>query len=301
MPPDADAPQGDQTGSLPSNWGRWGPRDQLGALHFITPEARARGAAEAREGRHVSLAHVVAPVPMSAPFPFDTSGMPAGVLQLMNFTTSPPRVLTDVLVINTHHVSLTHIDALVHVPADGQIFPGVPVEEAAAFGRVGHGSTESFAAGIVTRGVLLDLAPGERLASDLPITPASLEEAERRAGVEVTSGDALVLRGGWRMQPGAAELSPWVTLDAVAWMGEREVCLYAGDVGDNFNPLGPGIPMPLHQVALPRLGIPLIDNVDVDPLAELAAELGRATFLFVLGPMALTGPTGIPVNPIAVF
>lgn len=298
MPPDGiDVDPAD----LPSNWDRWGPRDQLGALHFVTPEARARGVAEAREGRHVSLAHPVTPVPMSAPFPFETSGMPAGVLQLMNFTTSPPRVLTDVLVINTHHVSLTHIDALVHVPADGQIFPGVPLEEAAAFGRVGHGSTESFAAGIVTRGVLLDLLPGDRLASDQPITPVLLEEAEQRHGVEVTSGDALILRGGWRMESGLTDPPPWVTLESVAWMGEREICLYASDVGDKFNPLGPGIPMPLHQVALPRLGIPLIDNVDVDPLGELVAELGRATFLFVLGAMAVIGATGIPVNPIAVF
>jgi len=287
--------------NLPSNWERWGPRDEIGALHFITPEARARGVLEAKEGRHVSMAHRVTPVPLSAPFPFDTSGMPAGVLQLVNYTTSPPRVLTDVLLINTHHVSLTHIDALVHVPADGQIFPGVPLEEAAVMGRVSHGSTASFTSGIVTRGVLLDLAPGGRLDSDHPITPEDLENAEKANAVHLTSGDALILRGGWKADPFAPEPPPWVTLEAVGWMGERETCLYGGDVGDKFNPLGPGISMPLHQVALPRLGIPLIDGVDVEPLAALAAELGRATFLLVVGPMAVTGATGIPVNPIAVF
>ncbi|MFD0447334.1 hypothetical protein ACFQ10_41210 [Streptomyces indonesiensis] len=41
---------------LPNNWGRWGEDDERGTLNLITGEARARGAAEARTGRTVSLA-----------------------------------------------------------------------------------------------------------------------------------------------------------------------------------------------------------------------------------------------------
>src|SRR5580658_8463081 len=88
---------------LPSNWGRWGPDDELGTLNFITDAARIRGVAEARDGRVVSLARPVDPVPLSAPFPFAQTGMPTAVLQMINFTGSPARAMTDVLVINTHH------------------------------------------------------------------------------------------------------------------------------------------------------------------------------------------------------
>jgi len=57
----------------------------------------------------------------------------------------------------------------------------------------------------------------------------------------------------------------------------------------------------LHATALPRLGLPLIDNPDVSTLAETCAELGRYTFLFVLGAIPVIGATGVPVNPLAIF
>jgi len=39
-----------------SNWGRWGPDDQLGTLNFITPEVRLATIRSVRTGRTVSLA-----------------------------------------------------------------------------------------------------------------------------------------------------------------------------------------------------------------------------------------------------
>ena len=39
-----------------SNWGRWGPDDQLGTLNFITPEMRLAAIRSVRTGRTVSLA-----------------------------------------------------------------------------------------------------------------------------------------------------------------------------------------------------------------------------------------------------
>ena len=39
-----------------SNWGRWGARDQLGALNLITPAKRKEAAALVRDGVSVSLA-----------------------------------------------------------------------------------------------------------------------------------------------------------------------------------------------------------------------------------------------------
>ena len=38
-----------------SNWGKWGPNDQFGALNYITPAKRAQAAALVREGVSVSL------------------------------------------------------------------------------------------------------------------------------------------------------------------------------------------------------------------------------------------------------
>ncbi len=38
-----------------SNWGKWGPNDQLGALNYITPAKRSQAAALVREGVSVSM------------------------------------------------------------------------------------------------------------------------------------------------------------------------------------------------------------------------------------------------------
>jgi kynurenine formamidase len=175
------------------------------------------------------------------------------------------------------------------------------VGEAVTGGVVTHGSTSAFAAGIVTRGVLLDLAPGGRLPSAHPITADDLEAAEARSGVRVEPGDALVVRTGWTFGWSSDEQGPGVTVDAVRWLHDRDVAIWAGDVGDSFPPLDPDVPMPLHVVGLARLGMALIDGVAVEELAQVSAELGRPGFMLVVAPPRIGGLTGIPVNPLAVF
>lgn len=287
---------------IPTNWGRWGADDELGALNFITDAARARGSAEARDGRVVSLAATVAAVPMAGPVPFGPTPMPAGVLQMMGFTGSPALALVDVLVLNTHHGAMTHIDALAHVPTGDKVYPGVPVNQVAMGGTVKQGSTAAFAVGIVTRGVFLDLAPDARLDPGHWVSAADLDVAEQRAGVRVESGDALIVRGGWVPAAGLTEPVPAMTPEAVRWMADREISVYAGDIGDRPPFLmPPGAVLAMHQIALGQLGIPLIDNAEVAGLATACEELDRRSFLFVAAPMAVLGATGLPVNPLAIF
>jgi kynurenine formamidase len=290
-----------QGNDFPDNWGRWGPDDNLGTLNFITDEVRARAVREARVGRTVSLAIPITPAPFAAgPVPFTTTPTPSPILMMMNFTGSPPMALTEVLVINTHHVALTHIDALVHMPRDGEVYPGVPLAEAIHWGTATRGSTTSFADGIVTRGVLLDLAPGGRVESGSTVSREDLEAAEERSGVTVASGDALVVRGGWTVHEHIGQPLPAMSVDAVRWIAEREVSVFAGDIGDRPPP-DRSVPMAMHHGGLARLGLPLIDGAEVEPLAGACTELKRWTFLFTLGPMAVCGATGIPVNPLAIF
>ena len=59
--------------------------------------------------------------------------------------------------------------------------------------------------------------------------------------------------------------------------------------------------MPLHQVGLARLGMPLVDVAEVDELADVCRALGRYTFLLRLAPPRIRAATGVPVNPLAIF
>ncbi|MFJ2740790.1 cyclase family protein [Streptomyces sp. NPDC087440] len=286
---------------LPTNWGRWGDDDQQGTLRLIDAAARMRAAAEVRTGHHVSLARRVEPVrlttglgPVGSP-----AVMPAGVLQVMNFTGVNPAAMTDTLVINTHNAAVTHLDAVAHMPVDGHVYPGVPLRDAVTASGVARGSADPFGAGIVTRGVLLDLAPGGgSLPADRRIGAADLDAALDRAGTTLACGDAVAVRGGWDTNRPLDEPVPGLDLSAVRWLDEQGVSVYLGDIGD-ARPAS--FPLPVHHVALARLGMPLVDAADLDRLAEVCSAQDRSGFLLVLAPPRITGTTGLVVNPIAVF
>jgi len=49
------------------NWGKWGPKDELGTLNYITPEKIVEAARLVRKGKVISLA-----------LPFDAQGPQTG-------------------------------------------------------------------------------------------------------------------------------------------------------------------------------------------------------------------------------
>jgi kynurenine formamidase len=133
------------------------------------------------------------------------------------------------------------------------------------------------------------------------VTSHDFEQAEQRQGVEVSSGDALVVRLGWTSTSVPGTPSPGISIDAVRWMHRRGIAVYAGDRGDAHPALDPDGPSPLHGVALGRMAMPLIDAAELDDLAALCVELKRYSFLLTVAPPRIHGLTGVPVNPIAVF
>lgn len=291
----------DDAVAVPSNWGRWGDDDEMGTLNLITAEVRARAVGEARTGRTVALAKAVAPTPyLLGPAAQPTSG-PTALQQAMLFTGSPPLGIGELWTLTPHHPALTHLDALSHIPVDGMVYPGRPLAERVGPAGVVRGSTAAFADGILTRGVLLDLAPGDRLPAGHAVTGDDLDAAADRAGIDVEPGDAVVVRGGWDLATRRHQALPGVSVDAVAWLHRHDVALWIGDIGDATPPVDPADPAPLHRIALARLGMPLVDVAAPDDLAAACAEEGRYHFLLVAAPPRFLGASGVPVNPLAVF
>ena len=58
---------------------------------------------------------------------------------------------------------------------------------------------------------------------------------------------------------------------------------------------------PIHRFAIVARGMNLLDNIDMDAAAEVAARLDRWEFMLVIAPLRVPGGTGSPVNPIAIF
>ncbi|NUR07684.1 MAG: cyclase family protein [Nocardioidaceae bacterium] len=284
----------------------WGPDDRRGALNYLTEAETLAAAGEVRWGRAVSLASPVAgrrtpdnPEParhvMLGPPAVSGTGLAFGV---------------DRIEMNIHGDADSHLDALCHVIFDGELYNGVPTTTLTEDGAT-ELSVRTAADGLVGRGVLLDvsrsrgrpwLEPGDH------VTVADLLAAERSQGVEVGSGDILLVRVGHRQRRN--EQGPWDVAKArtglhpevVPFFSERQVAVLGNDGnGDTAPALTDGVDFPVHVLAIHALGLMLMDYLQLEDLLALCQQAGRWSFLCVIAPLRLSGATGSPVNPIAVL
>jgi len=58
---------------------------------------------------------------------------------------------------------------------------------------------------------------------------------------------------------------------------------------------------PLHQVAIPHIGLFIGEMWDFDALAAECAATGQYDFWLTAAPIPVTGAVGSPLNPIAVL
>jgi hypothetical protein len=80
------------------------------------------------------------------------------------------------------------------------------------------------------------------------------------------------------------------------------VAILGSDYTNDALPSGiEGVSMPIHQLTLVAMGMPLFDNLDLEAVAVAAADRGRWEFLLVAAPLAVPGGTGSPLNPLAIF
>lgn len=286
-----------------SNWGRWGDDDQLGALNLITPEKRKQAAGLVREGISVSLSHnylTERAADATSPFVHEMSGIGR-----------PGPFVGDRYSVSYHGYAHSHMDSLCHMSHDGRMYNGF--SKAADVTEAGCAKLSILDAkqGILTKGVLMDIARlkgVEYLEPGTPIYVEDLEAWERQAGVRVEPGDILLVRGGrWARR---AEVGAWATGREAAglhasvgpWLRERDVAMIGSDYTNDVLPSGvDGVTQPIHQLVLVAMGVRIFDNLDLEAVAEEAARQNRWEFMLTAAPLAVTGGTGSPLNPIATF
>jgi kynurenine formamidase len=146
------------------------------------------------------------------------------------------------------------------------------------------------------------------LGSGGPIYPADLEAWERKAGVTVESGDAVLIRTGrWarRRQEGPWDIlkgSAGLHASCLPWLKKRDVAVVGSDLALDVLPSGvEGVELPVHWVTVVAMGVPILDNCDLEAVGEAAAARRRWAFLLTVAPLAVEGGTGSPVNPLATF
>lgn len=286
-----------------SNWGRWGDEDQLGTLNFITPETRRRALASTQEGISVSLSHNY--------LKDRAEDVSSPLRHEMLLLDSPSPFRNDQFTIAHHGFAHSHVDALCHMAHDGQMYNGFNrAAEVTASGCAMLG-IDAFKHGIISRGVLMDiprLKGVEYLEPGTPIYVEDLRAWERMAGITVRRGDIVLVRGGrWARR---REVGPWDTAQSAAglhvsvvpWLREREVAMVGSDDTNDVRPSGvDGVRTPVHQILIVAMGMPLLDNLDLEAVAAEAVRQDRWEFTLVAAPLTVEGGTGSPLNPLALF
>ena len=312
-----------------SNWGKWGKDDQAGTINLITPTKRKAAAALVREGVSVSMS-LDADLPKEGstggPLPGMGGAPPAargqggggGSRTTWTLTSRPPgpdprdiaAYVVDTIAVSYHGNNTTHLDAPSHLYYKGQIYNGYSQSSYSDRGA-GKNDVMSMKNGIFTRGVLFDMPKWKGipyLGDDEPIYVEDLEAWEKKAGFRVEPGDAVLVRTGrWVRvrEKGPLDLNraaPGLYASCVKWLRERGASILGSDVVQDVRPSRiEGVNQPVHQIALNSLGMPLIDNADLEALSEAAAQRRRWTYLLTMNPLRVPGATGGPVNPIATF
>jgi kynurenine formamidase len=294
--------EGDMTG----NWGRWGDDDERGALNLLTPDAVLAATRACRTGKVYSLA---LPIQREGVPIFDYRGAPQRLSLTSNTDNerfeaygAPPGLGAneDVLVLASH--SITHMDALSHVFAEGKMYNDFGAEEFTTGEGARHldvVQTASFAG----RGVLLDLARHqgvEWLEPGQVIDAAQLEACRAAQGVELNAGDILLVRTGWLDYFATGESGfeqPGLGKDAVSFVDDHDLAVVGADnAAIECIPFDDDEFLSVHIELLVKRGVTLLEHLY---LSELAAD-GCHEFLLSVGGLKVTGAAGSPINPIAI-
>ena len=302
-----------------SNWGRWGDDDEVGALNHVGPEQIKAAGGLVRQGKVISMT-----------LAYDLFGPQVGA-----FRANPLNMMTatgtdylngcqdplpadwgpaytfgfsdDVLVMPNQ--SGTQWDGLAHIFFEGKMFNGFDAGLVSSKGAAKCG-IEKFRQTMVMRGVLLDVARHkgvEALEPGYAITAADLDSTAAAEGVEVRTGDCVIVRTGllgqrrgkWGDYCGGP--APGLSLHTAPWLAEHEVAAIATDTwGCEVRPNEIELFQPLHIIALVHMGIPFGEIWDLEAIGDDCAADGTYEFLLSAATLPITGAAGSPLNALAV-
>lgn len=290
-----------------SNWRRWPEQAKgRGALNGQTPARVSQACRCAVHGRVVPLS-----IPFNTRAGIDNS-KPAihHMTDLGDVEPPEPTAFKDFIGIDYHGKSVTHLDALSHIAFRDRLFGGA----------IASGSTTTAGAAvndvtclppIVARGVLVDApraAGTEWLEPGTAVCETDLRRILDSLGVEIQEGDAVLLRTGQQARRRA--LGMWDSdaasagwhVNAMSALHEWGICVLGADGDSDVRPSPvEGVSSPIHTLAITAMGVPLLDNMDLEGLSAACAELGSYSFTLVVAPLVVPGATGSPVTPVAIL
>jgi kynurenine formamidase len=318
-----------------SNWGDFGPDDQLGRMNTITEEMRLAALREVKEGKVFALSlpldYPGGEPPEAARFGPTLFATKIAGHQSYNFQLTEKDITCDdgvtmCLQYSTQWDSLAHWGRLFDVDGSGKEVPvyynGYRAGEATIHPDQGGPRAERLGIEnmamtcVQGRGVMVDLVRAYGTGRNW-IGYDKLRQAMDQQKVEVRKGDFLLLYTGYgdaimafNKQPDEAVLhNTGAVLDGaddklLDWIEDSGVVALCSDnqAVEGFAAdlkAGSNGLLPLHERCLFKLGIHLGELWWLGDLARHLEKVGRHAFLLTAPPLRLTGAVGSPATPVA--
>jgi kynurenine formamidase len=280
---------------------------ERGALNYITPEIVKTAAALVSTGEVVAMG-----------LPWNTVSGPDNHKPALHYMTElsvdtpeeSPNCNKDFIGVDYHGKAVSHLDAMTHIAYNDKLFGGKSSAASVNASGSAWGTVDKLGP-IATRGVLLDAARFLNLDWIEPGTAvhaSDVLEYEKKFGFTIGQGDVVLLRSGHfarREKLGVwdpSDFSAGFHVDVMQLFKDRKVSVIGADGDSDVRPSPvEGVGSPIHVLALPGLGIPLLDNLQLEAVAAKCDELKRWTFNIVISPLNIPRGTGSPINPIAIF
>jgi kynurenine formamidase len=303
------------------NWGKWGPKDEIGTLNHTSAEDIVAAARLVRKGKVISLAlNFDQHGPQGAKSTYPAMGRINPVHTMLRTGTDAYsgvldhrgiRAADDMVVMPLQ--CGTQWDGLGHIFYENYMWNGYDCREVTSNGAQKCG-IEKTKNKMVGRGVFLDVPKflGKKYLDDgYAITIADLDNTAKAQGVEVRKGDFVVVRtgqmeakleaGSWDGYPGGD--APGFGFETLEWIKRTELAALASDTwGCEVRPneSEKGINQPWHWITIPMMGMTMGEIFYVKELAEDCAADKTYEFLFVAPALPITGAVGSPTNPLAI-
>lgn len=288
-----------------SDWFRhpFGAEDTLGAFNYLSSRGVKNAAKLVKRGEVYQLGMVTGRTTLAYPprkFQMivhqlsDGSGTPLG---------STETVGNDDTVITSIGIG-SQIDGLGHIGRAHHYYNNRPVADVVAPDGLKLYGTHALP-GIVTRGVLLDMArfySQDPVADGKAYTEADIVSAARQQKVKIKKGDVVLLHSGYMQAEAMATVlkltAPGLGVPGAEYLARIGVVAVGSDTWglEVFPSEDATQAFPVHQTLLARNGVYILENMVTQPLVDA----GVHEFMFVLGVPKLEGAVQAIINPIAI-
>jgi kynurenine formamidase len=309
----------DLLGDAPTNWGKWGADDEVGALNYLGREQVLAAVALVSSGKVFTLQRLIGDPKGDPVWPGRTPAERIQVLDESNWDEGgsgpayPGGLHYADDKIDAYLQGSTQYDALGHLWYGGQIYNGYDART--TVGGLAKASVQPIAErGIVGRAVLLDMARfrgRSTLDKGETFTHEDLLACAEAQGVQIQPRDILVVRTnflqlfheqGDAFYEGFNEPGLVYSPELVQWFQDMEIPNLVTDTIANEVTTDPnnGVALVLHSALMRNLGVTLTEIADLEQLAADCAEDGRYAFLYVAAPLKIAKAAGSPVNPVVI-